>query len=110
MRSKIHQVVRRPALSIAVATVALHLSPIAGLNSVASAANVTWDITPGTVGTGNGTITDGPGTWDTSTGNFTTDGGATNVAWNNTTNAGDTAVFSKPPPWNRGRQRIACAG
>jgi fibronectin-binding autotransporter adhesin len=43
----------------------------------------TWDITPGTVGPGNGTITGGTGTWNTSNGNWTTDAGANNVAWVN---------------------------
>ena len=59
----------------------------------AMAADVTWDITPGTVGAGDSAITGGTGTWDTTTGNWTTDGGANNVAWDNTANPGDTAVY-----------------
>jgi autotransporter-associated beta strand protein len=55
------------------------------------AADVTWDITPGTVGAGDSAITGGGGTWNTSNGNWTTDGGANNVAWSNGSN--DTAVF-----------------
>ena len=41
----------------------------------------------------NGQIDDGGGTWSTSNALWTTDGGASNFAWNNTTNANDTAVF-----------------
>jgi fibronectin-binding autotransporter adhesin len=67
-------------------------------NEIASAANLTWDITPGTAGTGDGAITDGSGTWDNTTGNFTVDGGANNIAWSNTTNANDTAVFGGSAP------------
>ncbi|MGC4013354.1 MAG: autotransporter-associated beta strand repeat-containing protein [Luteolibacter sp.] len=55
------------------------------------AADVTWDVSPGTVGAGNGAVTGGAGTWDTTTGNWTTDGGLNNVAWVNANN--DTAVF-----------------
>ncbi|MEY3896372.1 MAG: hypothetical protein RLZZ214_1892, partial [Verrucomicrobiota bacterium] len=57
----------------------------------ASAANVTWDITPGTVGAGDSVITGGAEAWNTSNGNWTTDAGANNVAWNNANN--DVAVF-----------------
>ncbi len=64
----------------------------AGLGfSSAFAADVTWDVTPGTVGVGNGTITGGAGTWNTTNGNWTTDAGANNVAWNNANN--DVAIF-----------------
>ena len=59
----------------------------------ASAALVTWDTAPGTVGAGNGTITGGAGTWNNVLGNWTTDGGLNNFAWSNTTNAADIAVF-----------------
>ncbi|BCU77630.1 autotransporter-associated beta strand repeat-containing protein [Luteolibacter sp. LG18] len=55
------------------------------------AADVTWDISPGTVGAGDSAVTGGAGTWDTATGNWTTDGGVTNVAWINANN--DTAVL-----------------
>jgi autotransporter-associated beta strand protein len=58
--------------------------------SSAHAADVTWDITPGTVGAGDSAITGGAGTWNTTNGNWTTDGGANNVAWSGTT---ETAVF-----------------
>lgn len=40
-----------------------------------------WDIDPGVVGVGNGTVTGGSGTWDASGGNWTADGGTNNVAW-----------------------------
>ena len=53
----------------------------------ASAADLTWDITPGTVGVGDGTITGGTGNWNTTNGNWTADGGANNVAWTNGDNA-----------------------
>jgi fibronectin-binding autotransporter adhesin len=56
-------------------------------------ATLTWDISPGTVGAGNGTVTGGAGAWDTTPtlGNWTTDDGANNVAWNNATL--DGAIF-----------------
>lgn len=57
------------------------------------AANVTWDITPAAIGPGDSAITGGNGTWSLTNGNWTTDGGANNVAWDNTANAGDIAVF-----------------
>lgn len=59
--------------------------------SSTSAATVTWDTAPGTVGPGNGSVTGGAGTWNTSNGNWTVDGGANNIAWVNGNN--DTAVF-----------------
>jgi autotransporter-associated beta strand protein len=59
--------------------------------SFTNAADVTWDITPGTVGVGNGSLTGGSGAWNTSTGNWTTDGGVNNRAWVNANN--DTAIF-----------------
>jgi len=61
---------------------------------VATAVEVTWDTVPGTVGVGDGAITGGAGTWDLVTANWTTDGGLNNVAWDNTANATDTAVFT----------------
>ena len=63
--------------------------------SCAHAADVTWDITPGTVGIGNGSVTGGSGAWNTSTGNWTTNGGVNNLAWVNANN--DTAIFSDTP-------------
>jgi len=58
----------------------------------AIATTYTWDITPGIVGVGNGSIEDGSGTWNTSTGNWSTNGGTDNLAWpNNTT---DIAEFT----------------
>jgi autotransporter-associated beta strand protein len=57
----------------------------------ARALEITWDVTPGTVGLGNSTVTGGSGTWDETLGNWTTDGGATNLAWSNAGN--DTAIF-----------------
>ena len=56
-----------------------------------SAADVSWDTTPGVPGPGNGTLTGGPGTWNITNGNWTTDAGATNIAW---INGPDVAVFS----------------
>lgn len=58
---------------------------------LAQAADITWDVTPGTVGAGDSAITGGSGTWDVTNGNWTTDGGANNVAWVNANN--DVAVF-----------------
>lgn len=55
------------------------------------AADVNWDITPGTVGVGDSAVTGGLGTWDTTNGNWTIDAGANNIAWNN--GANDTALF-----------------
>ena len=59
--------------------------------SFSHAADVTWDITPGTVGIGNGSLTGGSGAWNTSKGNWTTDGGVNNRVWVNANN--DTAIF-----------------
>jgi len=73
--------------SLAVAMATMFVFPA----GTARAASVTWDIVPGTVGAGNGSITGGTGTWNTTNGNWTTDGGANNVAWSNANN--DTAVF-----------------
>jgi autotransporter-associated beta strand protein len=55
------------------------------------AASVTWDITPGTIGSGDSAITGGTGAWNTTNGNWTTDAGANNIAWVNGNN--DTAIF-----------------
>ncbi|MFD0895112.1 autotransporter-associated beta strand repeat-containing protein [Luteolibacter ambystomatis] len=60
-------------------------------SGTASAANVTWDIAPGTVGPGDSAITGGAGTWDVTNGNWTLDAGANNLAWVNANN--DTAIF-----------------
>ncbi len=65
-------------------------------SSLHAATNVTWDTTPGTVGTGDSTITGGVGTWNTSTavtpnGNWTVDAGDNNIAWEDANN--DTAIF-----------------
>ncbi len=68
----------------------LSISLFAGLLTAAQAASLTWDITD----TNDQTINDGAGTWNTSNAlwnDVTTDNA--NVAWNNTANAGDTAVF-----------------
>ncbi len=59
--------------------------------SYAHAADVTWDITPGTIGAGDNLITGGLGTWDITNGNWTIDGGVNNIAWVNGNN--DTAIF-----------------
>jgi autotransporter-associated beta strand protein len=64
--------------------------------SFSQAADVTWDITPGTIGVGDELVTGGTGVWNTNlaeapNGNWTTDAGANNIAWVNTNN--DTAVF-----------------
>ncbi|MFD0895240.1 autotransporter-associated beta strand repeat-containing protein [Luteolibacter ambystomatis] len=67
------------------------LAFFAQLSSPACGAAITWDITPGTVGTGDGSVTGGAGTWNTTNGNWTTDAGATNIAWVNANN--DIAVF-----------------
>ena len=67
---------------------------ILGLSAgTARATDLTWDIVPGIVGPGDSGITGGSGIWDDANGNWTTDGGANNVAWDNTLNANDTAVF-----------------
>lgn len=58
------------------------------------AAVLTWDITPGTVGAGDSSVTGGAGTWNTTAtaGTWTADNGATNVAWVNNTTP-DSAIF-----------------
>ena len=57
----------------------------------AGAADVTWDLSPGVAGPGDGAITGGSGSWDESFANWTTDGGLSNVVWNPT--GTDTAIF-----------------
>ncbi|MEY3896371.1 MAG: hypothetical protein RLZZ214_1891 [Verrucomicrobiota bacterium] len=64
----------------------------AALALLCPARAATWDITPGSVGGGNGTTTGGSGTWNTTNGNWTVDAGANNIAWNNATN--DPSIFS----------------
>ena len=57
-------------------------------SATAQSADLTWDTStdPGVQG--------GSATWSTTAANWTTDGGDTNIAWDNTANAADTAVFS----------------
>lgn len=71
-----------------------YLLAAASFAASANAADLTWDITPGTVGAGDSAITGGAGTWDNTLGNWTTNAGANNILWDNTANATDTAVFS----------------
>jgi autotransporter-associated beta strand protein len=52
-------------------------------NVAASIPVITWDIAPGTPGTGDGAVTGGAGFWDQTAGNWTLDNGATNQAWDN---------------------------
>lgn len=65
----------------------------------ASAATLTWDTAPGTVGAGNGAITSGNGAWNLTATNgvWTADAGANNIAWTNgndaTFNGGGTITF-----------------
>lgn len=62
---------------------------VALLSASVVQAQLTWDVVPGTVGIGDGSITSTNGTWDASTGNWTADAGANNMAWV----AGSDAVF-----------------
>ncbi|MCE9609015.1 MAG: autotransporter-associated beta strand repeat-containing protein [Chthoniobacter sp.] len=80
---------RKPTRALAGSIAAL-LAVQAAMSAV-RAAEVVWDITPGTVGAGDSVITGGTGTWDTTLGNWTTDGGANDSAWVNANN--DTALF-----------------
>lgn len=50
-------------------------------------ASTTWDVAPGTVGAGDGTITSAAGTWNTTTANWTYNAGANNALWVNDSNA-----------------------
>lgn len=53
-------------------------------NSAASVPTITWDVTPGAAGAGDGLITGGSGTWDNLvTANWTSDSGANNILWTN---------------------------
>lgn len=70
---------------------ALALSLAAAFTAPGIAADVTWDITPGTVGAGDSAITGGLGAWNTTNGNWTIDDGVNNIAWINANN--DTAIF-----------------
>ncbi len=46
-----------------------------------------WDVAPGTVGVGDGTITTAAGIWNTTTANWTNNAGANNALWVNDSNA-----------------------
>lgn len=59
------------------------------VGTLTAQAQLTWDITPGAVGAGNGTIETAAGTWDIVNGNWTSDAGVNNVAWV----AGNNATF-----------------
>jgi fibronectin-binding autotransporter adhesin len=56
--------------------------------AISHSADITWD-TAATAG-----IQGGAGTWNTSTANWTTDAGVSNIAWDNTANAADSALFT----------------
>jgi len=60
----------------------------------ASSATLTWDVTPGLVGAGDGAITGGAGIWSATAGigNWTVNGGTNNIAWVNNATP-DGAVF-----------------
>ena len=73
---------RRILLPLALSTASLATS---------SAAVLTWDLAPGSPGSGDAAVTGGAGTWNTTNGNWTADSGANNVAWNNVTP--DSATF-----------------
>ncbi len=57
-------------------------------SATAKSADLTWDTStdPGVQG--------GPATWDTIAANWTTDDGGSNLAWDNTANAADVAIFT----------------
>src|SRR3954447_22851543 len=76
-------ILKKSVLALAVASVAPSLFGF----GAAQAASFTWDNNGATAPIAQ----DGAGTWDNSFPNFTD--GASNFAWNNTTNAGDVAVF-----------------
>ncbi len=70
---------------------------ILGLSqSPANSATLTWDVSPGTAGTGDGSVTGGNGTWDTTAGNWTANDGETNIAWVNNASP-DNAIFDVGP-------------
>jgi fibronectin-binding autotransporter adhesin len=73
---------RRILLPLALCTATLATS---------SAAVLTWDLAPGSPGSGDAAVTGGTGTWNTTNGNWTADSGANNVGWNNATP--DSATF-----------------
>ena len=60
---------------------------ITGLVAIATASDITWDNSadPGIQG--------GAGIWSSTDAYWTADGGTTNIVWDNTLNAADTAVF-----------------
>jgi autotransporter-associated beta strand protein len=60
---------------------------LSSANLCVQAADITWD-TAATAG-----VQGGAGTWDTVTTNWTTNAGVTRLAWDNTANALDAAVF-----------------
>ena len=60
---------------------------LSSVNLCVQAADITWD-TAATAG-----VQGGAGTWDTVTTNWTTNAGVTRLAWDNTANALDVAVF-----------------
>jgi autotransporter-associated beta strand protein len=66
-------------------------------NIAGSVPTITWDINPGTVGSGDGIVTGGSGVWENQgEANWTTDGGLNNLAW---TNGGPrvSAIFGDLP-------------
>ena len=85
-----HSTRSRSSFRILAGSIAALLA-VHGAAPAVRAGDVIWDITPGVVGPGNGTISGGLGLWDTTLGNWTVDGGANNIAWDN--GANDTAVF-----------------
>ena len=68
-----------PVLAVAIATLLVAHS--------ANAVDVTWDTL-----SGDSAVTGGEGTWDLTLAKWSTDGGASNILWDNASNA--TAVFS----------------
>lgn len=85
LRTLLPFTLRRPAV--------LALATMIAVPSL-QAAVLTWDVTPGTVGAGNGSLTGGAGTWNTvaNLGNWSLDAGANNVAWVNNATP-DSAIF-----------------
>jgi fibronectin-binding autotransporter adhesin len=69
-------------------------SSLLAVSSASGQATLTWDITPGTIGVGNGSITGGTGNWNTTNGNWTSDAGANNVSWDADNSNNDTAIFN----------------
>ena len=85
------------------ATAAAALAAVLLVAPSARAASLTWD--SGGVSPAN--PADGSGTWDTAATNWWN--GSADVAWNNTTNAGDTAVFGVRPNSRSGHHADATA-